>query len=338
MSGNDPRRLDDQERRLAELLRQRGQPSPALDARILAAAREATAGARAHGARRPRPRWVGGIAVAASLCLAVGLAWQLRPSLTPAPIASDAAAEMQAAPAEEPIAAFSAPEPVAAPAQPRVVPVPAPARQREAQAATVEPPPQAEAAIAQPDAPPVAPPAPAASAASAAAATPAAAAAQAANPAADTMLDRVTVTGSQAPAERTVAPVTSTPARPAAAPARSMAPPPPPQAPAAFPAQARPVTSAPAAATAGSEAIPKTTATPRAATAESAARNSVAPQDEDDVPPVTADDPVVREAWLRNILDLQAAGATESARISLRQFRLRYPDHPLPESLRKLGD
>ena len=52
-----------------------GEPSPALDSRILAAAHAATA----TSARKSVPRWPVAFGIAASLALAVGIAWQLRP-------------------------------------------------------------------------------------------------------------------------------------------------------------------------------------------------------------------------------------------------------------------
>ncbi|MGJ7904823.1 hypothetical protein ACSAMQ_20510, partial [Lysobacter sp. 1R34A] len=73
---HDP--LSPEERELAERLLRLGPhdgPSPALDARILAAAHAAVAPPR----RREKTRWPAWIGVAASLTLAIGVAWQLRP-------------------------------------------------------------------------------------------------------------------------------------------------------------------------------------------------------------------------------------------------------------------
>jgi hypothetical protein len=86
--------LDHEERALAALLPRphgRAEPGADLDARILADAQAAL-----HPqpvARRARRSWIGPTAVAASLMLAVGLAWQLRPppALPAAPVAEDAA-------------------------------------------------------------------------------------------------------------------------------------------------------------------------------------------------------------------------------------------------------
>ncbi|WP_305037357.1 hypothetical protein [Lysobacter sp. CFH 32150] len=69
--------LTPEERVLAQRLARlgpHGEPSPALDARILAAAHAATT-----PARKRTPRWPVAFGIAASLALAVGIAWQLRP-------------------------------------------------------------------------------------------------------------------------------------------------------------------------------------------------------------------------------------------------------------------
>ena len=71
--------LTPEERELAQLTRRlgpQGGPSPALDARILAAAHAAVA---TRPARTPKPRWPVAIGLAASVVFAVGIAWQLRP-------------------------------------------------------------------------------------------------------------------------------------------------------------------------------------------------------------------------------------------------------------------
>lgn len=97
--------LDAEERALAAALPRlhgRAEPDAALDARILAAA-HAAAQARAAPKRR---HWATPLALAASLCLAVGLAWQLR---DPAPDQATAAT-VQAEP-ETRSSAFITPEP-----------------------------------------------------------------------------------------------------------------------------------------------------------------------------------------------------------------------------------
>lgn len=94
MTRHPPQPLDAEERALAALLprpHDRGEPGADLDARILAAAQAALQPQPA--VRRPRRSWIGPTAVAASLVLAVGLAWQLRPPPSlPAPAATEDAA------------------------------------------------------------------------------------------------------------------------------------------------------------------------------------------------------------------------------------------------------
>ena len=89
-------RLDAEERALAASLPRvpgRAEPGADLDARILAAAQAALHPQPAS--RRPRRSWIAPTAVAASLMLALGLAWQLRPP--PAPDAPAAAASADSA-------------------------------------------------------------------------------------------------------------------------------------------------------------------------------------------------------------------------------------------------
>lgn len=74
-----PDPLSPEERELAERLLRLGPhdgPSPALDARILAAAHAAVAQTPRARSKTRWPAWIG---VAASLTLAIGVAWQLRP-------------------------------------------------------------------------------------------------------------------------------------------------------------------------------------------------------------------------------------------------------------------
>jgi hypothetical protein len=47
--------------------------------------------------------------------------------------------------------------------------------------------------------------------------------------------------------------------------------------------------------------------------------------------------PEARDAWLARIRELLAAGRTDAARASLREFVHRYPEEPLPDELRALG-
>lgn len=99
-------------------------PSPALDARILAAAHRAVAGPAP--ARRGWRAWVGtpaslvtAVGTAATLALAIGVVWQLRPALEGAP---GSAAREAAAAADGPAVVFdtvpTAPRPMVMPAPP----------------------------------------------------------------------------------------------------------------------------------------------------------------------------------------------------------------------------
>lgn len=158
--------LTQEERELAQLIARtgpHGEPATALDAKILAAAHAAVAGKpqRAH-----KPRWPVAIGLAASMVLAVGIAWQLRlvqpaPPLVseaPATAASQATMQSEAEPATDaapplPVAAViqdpaatadvpmyappPPPPPAAKPLPPRMVSVQPPRR------ATRIPPPQA---------------------------------------------------------------------------------------------------------------------------------------------------------------------------------------------------
>lgn len=150
-----------EERALAERLARlspHGEPSPALDARILAAAHAAaTTPQRQH----PTRRWPLGLGIAASLTLAVGIAWQLRPlqeattydeaaSATAVQAQVGAAADSAAAPAERAPADVAAPSraPVSEPSREatNVRPAPRPVAPA-ARAPAPEAPPQEEPAV-----------------------------------------------------------------------------------------------------------------------------------------------------------------------------------------------
>lgn len=119
----DPMPLDPEERALAARLARlgpHGEPSPSLDARVLAAAHAAATArtARAQGWRRAR--WPVGVGVAASVVLAAGIAWQMRP--LPAPqfpagtsARSDAAMTAGAERADAFARPFGSPAPVSTP-------------------------------------------------------------------------------------------------------------------------------------------------------------------------------------------------------------------------------
>ena len=95
MKSFPPEPLTPEERAMAQLtarLGPQGEPSPALDSRILGAAHAALA---RKPVARQRPRWPVAMGLAASVVFAVGIAWQLRP-LQPSPVS--VASEAPAAP------------------------------------------------------------------------------------------------------------------------------------------------------------------------------------------------------------------------------------------------
>lgn len=103
MKSYSPEPLTPEERELARLtahLGPQGEPSPALDARILAAAHAALE--RKQSTRR-KPRWPVAMGLAASVVFAVGIAWQLRP-LQQTPMAASSEAPAAAAAAQETVA------------------------------------------------------------------------------------------------------------------------------------------------------------------------------------------------------------------------------------------
>lgn len=113
-TGHEP--LGPEERALAQgLARLDGAaaPSPELDARILAMARGAPSRPAAAAPPRRRRRWPLGLGLAASVVVALGLAWQLRP----APDGQVPAARQQKLPVDasaRPSAADAGPAPAAA--------------------------------------------------------------------------------------------------------------------------------------------------------------------------------------------------------------------------------
>lgn len=95
MKSYSPEPLTPEERELAKLtahLGPQGEPSPALDARILSAAHAALE--RKQPAARRKPRWPVAMGLAASVVFAVGIAWQLRPlQQAPVPVSAEAPAD-----------------------------------------------------------------------------------------------------------------------------------------------------------------------------------------------------------------------------------------------------
>lgn len=151
--------LTPEERALAQSLSRlgpHGGPSPGLDARILAAARAAVQEAPAPGGQVPPPRrrWPLGLGVAASVLLAAGVAWQLRPAYevpvasevpaaapvrAPAVVMDSAEADIDpAAASAAPVAVQEAPAPALPPAAPADAATSGPARKNAEAAARQE--------------------------------------------------------------------------------------------------------------------------------------------------------------------------------------------------------
>jgi resuscitation-promoting factor RpfA len=75
----------------------------------------------------------------------------------------------------------------------------------------------------------------------------------------------------------------------------------------------------------------------QAPAAPAASAASVADQPFDDQPPVSADSPEFRQAWLQRIRNLFAKGQADAGRTSLQEFRRRYPNSELPDDLKKIA-
>lgn len=321
-----PRSLDAEERALAKALPRlhgRTAPGPDLDASILAAAQDAVRPARAASTPAgPRSRWIAPAALAASMVLAVGLAWQLRPLP-----ALDATNPMPASAATDmPTTVMIEPGPgdeVALEVQSKQASPAAPARQQApfpsigAQEAAPTPPPSSPARRAPELSPPPAPPAPS---------LPQGISGEA-----------VQRTGSSAPASGNVVDAQA----------------------GAHPMRARENADA-AAANASSDAAPAIadkaretdttrppapkTVRPVPSAAPAAVRNEAAQaadagfvdDPDQDIPPATAASPAVRDAWLHRIGELLEQGEREQAKASLAEFRRRYPAATLPPALRAI--
>lgn len=326
----------DEERQLAsrlEKLGPHGGPSPALDARILAAAHSAVAAAPV--ARR-KPRWPVAFGLAASAVLAVGVAWQLRPlqedafkrqapaAGSSAPASADMAEEQEILTAPSAEADITASE-TAAPAIETPAAVPAP---------VLMPPPTASRADK-----------------------------------ARTQSEAVQQVPST-PARKEAAPPPALESSPAAdaysppSPPAPPAPPPPPPPPVAAPApQAAPVADAEPAMefTAEPEEVTVTGARAMANRESSAARaeaarrsraeqqarrapevrhlaRTAAPASVPAASPIAQDATLPVEDWLQRIRERRDSGALQDARDSLRSFVEAHPQHPLPDDLRPLLD
>ena len=302
--------LDAEERALAARLPRlhgRDEPDAALDARILAVAHAAVSSPTPVATRRRG--WIVPLTAAASVSLAVGLAWQLQPpppapSVSPADSAAASAGQahdgehpvmrsMEAAPPPTASAMRSPPMPMTSPAR-QTVPVEDDARIARERAPAE---PVADARAAAPEFVPAPPPEAA-------------------------MAETMQVEVMAPPLAPPAPPAPATPAAPQAALGRSAA-------------------TDEAVSVSGTRARPEAKRVRAQNEADAAADASTLDMfskaaDEEDVPPATMDAPAARDAWLRRIGELQLQGKVDEARASLAEFRRRYPDAVLPPELRKL--
>lgn len=318
-----PDTLDREERELAARLARiapRGEPTPDMDARILAMAADAVRPAHASSApsRRPRRRWPVWLGVAASLTAVAGLVWRLEPLLhqgqpvryeAPAPVAADTAPNGQRQPID--YIDGAAPPPPAPPASPPALTSAAPTLERPA-------PRSAAAPIARSPSP--APAAePAAKAVADASAIEAAPAPPPAPPPPPVPMQR-----KQAQADADL--VQEVPRRPVPAPVEAVA----------APAAAR-------AAAAEPPPKPKSDAEARSVTVTG---TNLPPPEQDRAgfdarPPATADTPEVQRAWLARIRELRDGGQQDpakldEARASLKAYQQRFPKADIPADLKPL--
>ncbi|QCO67849.1 hypothetical protein E5843_08860 [Luteimonas yindakuii] len=312
MNTRDPSPLDADERALAAQLARHapaGGPAPDLDARVLAAARAATGthpasppARHAHHATRPRRRrWPALTGLAASVALAAGIAWQLRPQPAPAPVQDEAAAL--------PAAAFRAP--------PEARALPAPAAETAAAAAGVA----AEREIAD---------APATPAVEAPVMQPVDATIDATPP------GEAAVDGASEPTPAAVLP----PSAPAPAPFATAAPAQDEAATLSRPMAKTPSPTAVGRQAMRGTPVPLRTAV-AAADADSGMHTEMqgfGDEELDDSPPATVDSPEVHRAWLARIRELRDSGRTDDARESLAELRRRFPGLPVPDDLAALAE
>ncbi|MGV8923182.1 MAG: hypothetical protein ACOH1L_07520 [Thermomonas sp.] len=344
-----PRSLDAEERALAKSLPRlhgRTAPGPDLDASILATAQAAVRPAKpSQFPGRPRIRWIAPASLAASMVLAVGIAWQLRPlpALESAqPTTQSDTADMAAVQMIEPAPYdMPAPMPQSKPAQseaaerqlanPPIIGTressPPPEAGRVQTPAPLPPPPVLPASTfppASPSPPPPAPPAtqPAAAITAEAPPRPGSSAKSSAAPSGNTLdtqaVDRTMRARTTAPAAVTDANSGAMPREAASASAdkagmieRTQ--------------QAAPRVAAPA----------QVMAEVRKE-ARMAADAGFVDDPEEDVPPATVNSPAVRDAWLHRIGELLEQGKLQEAKASLAEFRRRYPAAVLPPRLRAL--
>lgn len=302
--------LSPEERALAEALARaapRRGPPPQVDAAILASARSALRKDGVAPGRSRRRRWPAVLGVAASLALAVGIAWQLRPAPDDAlpPVTEGPPARPAARPAEAPAASEARGFQAAESAAIEKAPPPLPAAASEPEA--VESPPQPEAQ-------------------------------KQASPAREQAV-------LSAPAQDPVPP--PPPPAPPAPPVPAPDPPvvadqPPPAGAAADRTRARQQAAPRPAAARSADGPAAAAAAPAAESRDDAGTDGAGIVFDrralHDGPPATVDSPAIHRAWLDRIRELRDAGELEAARESLREYRRRYPGQALPDDLDGLLD
>lgn len=329
--------LTPEERELASRLARigpHGEPSPALDARILSAAQAAVATPPPR-----RKRWPAVLGVAATLALAIGVTWQLRPRPDASPVLHEGPVALEAsAPAADPMGETADAAVAAAPmdaieaagaVQPAAPQEPAEPRQAAKVPAAVEAAAQSSRAGASADAP-----------ASARAPSPA----RRAPP-------RTMAASPEEPPAIIAAPVTTEPAElpafapePAPAPVATPAPaavasPPPPSPPAPRAAKARATSDPETVIVTGSAATAERAASPQPVAADLLSMETSPRIGDREVQEVPVEEDARLEAgdWLDRIRLRVAADDLAGARASLALFRRYHPDHAIPEDLATLA-
>lgn len=355
MKRNTPDPLSPEERALADRLARLGPhdgPSPALDAKILAAAHAAAASSRPP--QRARRRWgvlsaipgglITGVGVAATMALAVGVVWQLRP-ISPS----------REAPIHEPAdGAYTSAEMIARPRQ-TIAPPPPPSAAALPQANMRRLEPSADAAAATAPAPSLAAAAPPPAAeASAQAADGYFRESDAPSPAAPSMRrqrDDKNVAAAAAADTDAAAGAAGNVSAFSRAPAHA----PPAPAPAAKPGQDAydPFSLTPSKARRAAEAaeqrreaeakqettldrVEVTGSRIKRTDIESAQPVSALQDDAIALPPVSEDARLERAEWLERIRARRDAGDVDDARASLKLFRKTHPRVRVPDDLRPL--
>lgn len=304
MTSHDPDPLTPEERKLAARLARigpHGMPSPALDARILGAAQAAAA--RKATARRQR-RWPAWAGIAATLVLALGAVWQLRPAQE-VPVALDEAPSGAAV--RQPSEAVT---PGEAPGAMDMDSGRGRAEQESSAQATAESPPPAREARAAEVTP----------------AEPRAMSQPSPLPPAPVVFDEPSPIDAPAPV---------------AAPAPPAPPPPPPPPPP--PAQAQPAPAAATAPSRRYQSTPTPRKSTAAATMESAASNAPAADAQADAMLTVADLPVASDRllapadWIERIRQRRDAGDLAGARASLALLQRDHPQLVLPDDVRTIA-